>query len=85
MSEPEYSDLLYKVEKQVATIAINRPSRLNAFTGHTMKEIIAALDRAALDREVGVIVLTGVGEKASTGLTRSRPRCGLDRGSSSKN
>ena len=60
----DYTDLLYSVEAQVATIAINRPSRLNAFTGHTMQEIGAALHRAAIDRAVGVIVLTGVGEKA---------------------
>jgi 2-ketocyclohexanecarboxyl-CoA hydrolase len=60
----EYTDLLYSVEAQVATIVINRPTRLNAFTGHTMKEIGAALHRAAIDRAVGVIVLTGVGEKA---------------------
>ena len=61
---PAYTDILYSVSDLVATIAINRPKRLNAFTGHTMNEIGNALDRAAADRKVGVIVLTGVGEKA---------------------
>lgn len=61
---PPYTDIFYEVSDLVATITINRPKRLNAFTGHTMKEIGRALDTAAKDRKVGVIVLTGVGEKA---------------------
>ncbi len=61
---PGYTDILYSVKDLVATITINRPKRLNAFTGHTMREISRALDVAAKDRKVGVIVLTGVGERA---------------------
>lgn len=59
-----YEDILYTIDKGVATIAINRPKRLNAFTGVTLGEISAALEAAAQDRSVGVVVLTGVGEKA---------------------
>jgi 2-ketocyclohexanecarboxyl-CoA hydrolase len=62
--EPEYTDILYSVDNFVATIAINRPDRLNAFNDHTLAELSHAIDRAAADRAVGVIVLTGVGERA---------------------
>jgi len=60
----DFTDLLYKVDNAVATIAINRPDRLNAFTGHTIEELSRAVAMAAQDRAVGVIVMTGVGDRA---------------------
>jgi dihydroxynaphthoic acid synthetase len=60
----EYSDILYRVEDSVATVSINRPDKLNAFTPHTLTELVAAFRAAALDRKVGVIVLTGEGGRA---------------------
>ena len=59
-----YQDILYNVKDSIATITINRPKVLNAFTGDTIKEMEHALDAAAADPAVGVIVLTGVGERA---------------------
>ncbi len=49
----EYSDILYRVENQVATIAINRPKTLNAFTQHTLYEMEDAIRRAEADRVAG--------------------------------
>ena len=60
----DFTDLLYKVDNSVATIAINRPDRLNAFTGHTIDELSRAVAMAGQDRSVGVIVMTGVGDRA---------------------
>ena len=60
----EYSDILYGVENQVATVAINRPKTLNAFTRHTLYEMEDAIRRAEADRDVGVVVITGAGERA---------------------
>jgi len=60
----DFTDLLYKVDNAVATIAINRPDRLNAFTGHTIDELSRAVAMAGQDRSVGVIVMTGVGDRA---------------------
>lgn len=57
-------EILYDVKDYVATISINRPKVLNAFTGDNYKEIQALLQQAASDSKVGVIVLTGVGERA---------------------
>ncbi len=60
----EYQDIIYSIDRAVATIAINRPSRLNAFTGQTMTEIERALTAAGADNSVGVVVITGVGDRA---------------------
>ncbi len=60
----DYQDILYGVKDHVATITINRPHKLNAFTQNTIYEWEDALRRAEADREVGVIVFTGAGERA---------------------
>jgi 2-ketocyclohexanecarboxyl-CoA hydrolase len=59
-----YQDILYSLADQVATIAINRPATLNAMTGVTIGELEEAITAAGADRAVGVVVLTGVGERA---------------------
>lgn len=60
----EYTDILYDVDKAVATITINRPKALNAFTPHTIREMTRAMRVAGRDRSVGVIVIRGAGERA---------------------
>lgn len=57
-------EILYDVADGVATITINRPKALNACTGDNFKEIEDLLGTAAADRSVGVIVLTGAGDRA---------------------
>ena len=57
-------EILYDVKDYVATITINRPKVLNAFTGDNVKEIETLLTKATNDGKVGVIVLTGAGERA---------------------
>jgi naphthoate synthase len=52
------------VQDGLAWITIDRPQRLNAFTAHTVDELIACFKRAWADGEVGVIALTGAGERA---------------------
>ena len=60
----ELTDVRYEVAGGLATIAIDRPDRLNAFTAHTVDELIACFKAAWADGEVGVICLTGTGERA---------------------
>ncbi len=60
----DYEDILYEIDRGVATITINRPDKYNAFRGVTCEEVIHAFQRAGWDRTVGVIVLTGAGPKA---------------------
>jgi 2-ketocyclohexanecarboxyl-CoA hydrolase len=59
-----YTDIIYGVKDLVGTIAINRPKTLNAFTQHTIYELEDAFRKATEDRNVGVIVMTGTGERA---------------------
>jgi len=59
-----FEDILYSEKDGVATISINRPEKYNAFRGKTCDELIQALHLAGWNSKIGVIVLTGVGEKA---------------------
>ncbi|HYV58057.1 MAG TPA: enoyl-CoA hydratase-related protein, partial [Candidatus Nitrosopolaris sp.] len=59
-----YEDVLYEVREGVAWITINRPEVRNAFRAKTVDELIAAFRAAWQDGEVGVVVLTGAGDKA---------------------
>jgi enoyl-CoA hydratase/carnithine racemase len=56
-----YPDILYEVNDRVATITLNRPDRLNAYTGRMAESIKLAMADAAADSAVRVIVLTGAG------------------------
>ena len=60
----ELTDVRYEVENGLAWITIDRPDRMNAFRARTVDELIACLKRAWADREVGVVCLTGAGERA---------------------
>ncbi|MEM6910918.1 MAG: 1,4-dihydroxy-2-naphthoyl-CoA synthase [Verrucomicrobiota bacterium] len=61
----EFEDLRFeKTEDGIAKITINRPEVRNAFRPQTVKEMLIALELAHEDPEVGVIILTGEGEKA---------------------
>ncbi len=59
-----YEDILYEIRGGAAWITINRPEKYNAFRGQTVDELIHAFQTAGWDRKVGVIVLTGAGDKA---------------------
>lgn len=56
--------LLHKTEDGIAKITINRPEVRNAFRPQTVKELISAFEWAREESSVGVIVLTGAGDKA---------------------
>lgn len=61
----QYEDILFEeTTPGVARITINRPERYNAFRGKTVDELIDAFQRAGWNKKIGVIVLTGAGEKA---------------------
>jgi enoyl-CoA hydratase/carnithine racemase len=62
-----YEDILYEVSDPVATITLNRPASLNAWTNTMDAEIKDALSRAAADRSVVGIVITGAGRAFCAG------------------
>jgi enoyl-CoA hydratase/carnithine racemase len=67
-----YEELLYQVEDPVATITLNRPDRLNAFTQRMGDELNHAVARAEADPAALVIVLTGAGRGFCAGADVQR-------------
>ncbi len=63
-SAGEYQDILYHKAEGIAKITINRPEVRNAFRPQTVFEMSRALANAREDPEIGVVILTGQGEKA---------------------
>jgi 2-ketocyclohexanecarboxyl-CoA hydrolase len=59
-----FKDIVYAKRDNIARITINRPKQLNAFTGDTLNELTLAFEDAARDDAIGVVVLTGEGERA---------------------
>ena len=59
-----YKDILFQIKDYVCTITINRPKSLNAFTGDTIAELEDAVLRTYDDNSIGVVVLTGAGDRA---------------------
>src|SRR2546425_2935760 len=59
-----YEDIRYETRDGVAWITINRPEVRNAFRTKTVDELIRAFRAAWADGSVGVVVLTGAGDKA---------------------
>ena len=78
-----YETILYEKNSGIATIALNRPERLNAFDGRMHEELHDALDGAAADDGVRCVVLRGEGRGFSAGadlkseeLSREAPDLG---------
>jgi 2-(1,2-epoxy-1,2-dihydrophenyl)acetyl-CoA isomerase len=69
MSAPgiDYATLTYLAADHVATVSINRPHRRNALSWQTGQDLIAALERAASDPDVRVVVLTGASDSFCVG------------------
>ncbi len=64
MDIDEFTDVHYQVEEGLAWITIDRPERYNAFRARTIDELIRAFKAAWAYNGVGVIALTGAGDKA---------------------
>lgn len=59
-----YTNILVENNNKIARITINRPNQLNALNKDTIAELHAALNSANEDTSIGVIILTGSGEKS---------------------
>lgn len=60
----KFENLLLSTQDNIATISINRPTKLNALNKDTIQELHHAFELLAADDTVKVIILTGSGEKA---------------------
>src|SRR5262249_57698930 len=67
-------EILYEVADPIATITLNRPKQLNAWTDHMAAEVKHAMAQAEADRRVVVIVLTGAGRGFCAGADLKRLR-----------
>ena len=57
----KFECILYEVKNKVLTITLNRPERLNAYTGQMQADLIEAFDKAGKDDDIRVIIVTGAG------------------------
>jgi enoyl-CoA hydratase/carnithine racemase len=68
----EFRQIIYTKENRVATITLNRPDKLNAYSEVMVHEIIAALADARDDDEVRAVIITGAGRGFCSGGDISR-------------
>jgi dihydroxynaphthoic acid synthetase len=60
----DYGHITYQTADGIARITIDRPRKYNAYNSRTLAELRDAYERVARDDDVGVVVLTGSGDKA---------------------
>ena len=61
MTNPTFETLIYEKQDGIATITLNRPERMNAFTAQMMVDLISAFDLTDADDAVKVVIVTGAG------------------------
>jgi enoyl-CoA hydratase/carnithine racemase len=76
----DYEQIAYEIDGRVATITLDRPDRLNAFTVQMQQELVDALGRADADDEVRVVVVTGRGRAFCAGADLSSGARSFDHG-----
>ncbi|MBC7643440.1 MAG: enoyl-CoA hydratase/isomerase family protein [Flavobacterium sp.] len=59
-----YENILVETNENIATITVNRPTKLNALNVATIQELNSALERLDNEHKIRAIILTGSGEKA---------------------
>jgi enoyl-CoA hydratase/carnithine racemase len=79
MTAPAFETLLYAVEDGIATITLNRPEKLNAFTARMMKELIEVFDITDGDDAVRAVIVTGAGRAFCAGADLSAGGATFDR------
>ena len=77
---PSFETILYAVDDGIATITLNRPEKLNAFTAKMMVELIAAFDETDGDDKVRAVIVTGAGRAFCAGADLSGGANTFDRG-----
>ncbi len=68
---PAFETIMVAVDEGIATITLNRPEKLNAFTGQMMADLIAAFDATDADDDVRAVIVTGAGRGFCAGADLS--------------
>ena len=71
MALPTLQTLLYSVDDAVATITLNRPEKMNAFTAQMRDDLVAAFDETDADDAVRAVIITGAGRAFCAGADLS--------------
>ncbi len=74
-----YEQIKYEIADNILTITLNRPDKMNAFTGIMQKELIDAFDKADADDNVRAIIVTGAGKAFCAGADLSEGGATFDR------
>ena len=74
----DYQQITYELADGVATITLDRPEQLNAYTAQMHHELIDALDRSDADDDVRVVVFTGRGRAFCAGADLSEGAATFD-------
>ena len=78
----DFQDITYDVSEGIATVTLNRPDKMNAFTGRMMYEIISALDLSDADDDVKAVIFTGAGRAFCAGADLSSGGATFSKGGS---
>src|SRR5262249_6625986 len=66
-----YKPIKYETSDGILTITLNRPDKLNAFTGRMLSELLDAIDRSDRDDDIRAVVFTGAGRGFCAGADLS--------------
>jgi len=80
LTADQFKAVRYRVADRLATITLNRPDRLNAWTGRMHTEYRRAIELAEADHEVRVVVVTGAGRGFCAGADSAALSGHVDRG-----
>jgi enoyl-CoA hydratase/carnithine racemase len=78
----ELQDTSLDISDGIATVTLNRPDKLNAFTGRMMNEMIDIFDRTDADDDVKAVIITGAGRGFCAGADLSSGGDTFSRGGS---
>ncbi len=79
MTGQSFETLLFDVEDAIATVTLNRPDKLNAFTTAMMRDLIAVFDATDAEDAVKAVIVTGAGRGFCAGADLSAGRETFDR------
>jgi len=79
MAYPSFETIILDAEDGIATLTLNRPDKLNAFTGQMMFDMIKAFDITDADDDVRAVIVTGAGRGFCAGADLSAGGSTFDR------
>jgi enoyl-CoA hydratase/carnithine racemase len=71
MTTPKFETITLEIADKVAVLTLNRPDKMNAFTGQMMLDVCAALDHTDGNDDVGAVIMTGAGRAFCAGADLS--------------